>query len=185
MRSFIALELPEDVKARISGLIEALRPFTRSVRWVRAENIHLTLKFLGEVPENSVDEIGQSIVRAAGVHAPFKVVAAGTGAFPGPRRPRVIWAGLDGGQELLSLHSDIERVVETLGFIPESREFRAHLTIGRVKNPKGLSELMKELKEHEDDAFGEFEAQKITLFKSDLLPSGARYTPLVRAPLGR
>ena len=185
MRSFIALELPEDVKAPISGLIEALRPVARAVRWVRAENIHLTLKFLGEVHEDRISGIGQAMERAAGMHAPFKVVAAGTGSFPGHGRPRVIWAGLDGGQELAGLHSDIERAMETLGFIPEKREFRAHLTIGRVKNPKGLQELMRELQAHADEGFGEFEALEVTLFKSDLLPSGARHTPLVRAPLGR
>lgn len=184
MRCFIALEIPDHVKTRISGLIGSLKPLSRAVRWVRPENVHLTLKFLGEVPERLLPDINEAIAKAVSGHEPFALSARGTGAFPSKSRPRVVWAGLVESNGLMRLHEDIERAMERLGFIPENREFRAHLTIGRVKGSGGLSGLMRELESHAEVEFGKFEAGEIVLMKSDLLPSGAVYSVLSAFRLG-
>ncbi len=188
MRCFIAICLPHEIENRLRSLIEQLKPLSQAVRWVSSENIHLTLKFLGEADEDKAPEITGALRDVTAGHKPFTLTAHGTGVFPNTSWPKVVWVGLDSGNGLLALHSDIESAMEPLGFAPEKRAFTAHLTIGRIKvgrdKPLQLEHLMHEVQARQKEDFGSFETREIVLFKSDLQPSGAVHTVLSKAPLG-
>jgi len=184
MRCFIALELPGEIKARLGTQTRELSPLTDSVKWVPQKNLHLTLKFLGDVAEDKIPSIKQALTLAVGRHNKFNVSVQDTKVFPNARRPRVIWAGLKAADELEHLHRDIESALIPLGFAPEGRPFRPHLTIGRVKRGgKNLKELVYALDEHTDTSFGDFTAVDVTVFHSNLTPSGAIYAPVFTTAL--
>lgn len=191
MRCFIALRLPQDVKNRLRVFIERTKPVCPSVKWVGPESLHLTLKFLGEVQDETLPEIKKALTKAAASHPAIGLQALGLGVFPNPNWPKVVWAGLvepEGGDKLQALQKGIEEALEPLGFNPEKREFSPHLTIGRINARRGkplpLEHLMREVQAREMEDFGSFEAREIVLFKSDLNPSGAVHTALFKTPLG-
>jgi 2'-5' RNA ligase len=168
MRTFIAIDLDDSLKRALEALAGELRPLARSVRWIGASGMHLTLKFLGEILEE-----------VAPRHQIFGLVLEGTGTFPsGGRDPRVLWVGVAPGPPLLALQEDIERELEKLGFEREKRPFHPHLTLGRVKFPSRLDHLVQEMRKHKDQRFGEMSVQKFTFFQSTLKPSGAEYAVL-------
>lgn len=188
VRTFVAIELTPQLLRRLGALQDRLRQDVPAglVRWVRPEGIHLTLKFLGEVPAGRVDEIATAMRDACAGHKPFSFSIAGLGCFPGFRRPRVIWVGVDEpGGVLNALQRDVEEAMQGLGFAPERRPFSPHLTLGRVKGraPAAVRALGEYVARAEVKV-GEMKASEVSLMRSDLRPGGAVYTRLAVAPLG-
>ena len=181
MRFFIALNIPEEIKEKFALLTKKLKYKTKKISWVKDENFHITLKFLGEVKEEKIPGITEAVSLCVSSVSPFKVLFSGLGAFPAIENPRIIWAGVkDGAAELSSLASAVEDALEKLGFEKENRPFSAHLTLGRVMSvmASGLSF------EGLDSEFGAFNAEKIDLMQSTLGPSGPEYKGIVSFVLG-
>jgi len=179
MRTFIAIDLDESLKKNLQTLTGQLKPLTDSVRWVGAAGMHLTLKFLGEVGDDTVAQVSSRLEEVAARHRPFPLVLQGTGTFPpGQKRPRILWVGVLPEPELLALQDDLERQMEKLAFEREKRPFHPHLTLGRVKSPSRFDALLEEMRKNRDLRIGELRAEKVTFFQSVLTPSGAQYTVL-------
>ena len=179
MRTFIALDLNPEVKARLSDLIALLKRSQPKIKWVNTQGMHITLKFLGEIPESRVQEIRESIHKACAGHPSFTLSFKGTGTFPpSSLYPRVIWAGIEESKPLAALQRDIEDALEKLHFPKEKRDFNPHLTLGRVKASGTLSAMLKDLEKHHDADFGRLCVQNVLLIQSILKPTGAVYKPL-------
>ncbi|MCK9262789.1 MAG: RNA 2',3'-cyclic phosphodiesterase [Deltaproteobacteria bacterium] len=178
IRTFAAIDLPEEIKADLAFVIADLSRKNDRVRWVKPAGMHLTLKFLGDIPEQVVVPLSAELGAVARDFAPLSLAVEGLGAFPNPRRPRVVWAGLSGDLEpLRKLASRVDKACASFGVKPEKRPFQAHITIGRLKIPT-VVDLNKELRKKG------FSATEIVLYQSELLPTGARYTVLNRSILG-
>lgn len=176
MRCFIALDISEEVRNSIGSAIEKVKKLSGNVKWVPAENIHLTLKFLGEVSEELVLQIRQNLSLLCAGHGRFGLAVRGTGAFPDFRRPNIFWAGIDESGPLKLLNRDIEDVMEGFGFAREAKRFSPHLTIGRVRDRHGLEEIIKEWVALKDTVFGTINVGETLLMKSTLTPAGAVYS---------
>ncbi|HNS72933.1 MAG TPA: RNA 2',3'-cyclic phosphodiesterase [bacterium] len=178
LRTFICIELPEQVRERISELQHQLSVPGSGVSWTRPEGIHLTLKFLGDIEPPQVEAIAGAVERASQGIAPFRVTVAGTGGFPNLNRPRVLWVGIENSASaLFTIQSQIERELVGLGYPREERRFSPHLTLGRVKAPEAVQEICRELLQR-SFAPVTFTAGSIIIMRSDLKPDGALYTPL-------
>ena len=184
LRAFIAMDLPENVRSSLGEAQEVLKSQSFRVKWVRPQNIHLTLKFLGNTDGADIDKIVAAMALATKDCAVVSLAVKGIGVFPDIRRPRVIWAGLSGQLEILQ---DIQRTLDghlaDLGFPKETRGFKAHLTLGRVKGKitgDRLKAAIVKLKGFESTSF---DVDRIILFKSELRPSGAVYTKMHRVTL--
>jgi 2'-5' RNA ligase len=177
LRAFIAVDLSESVRSSLCQVQEVLKQQRFRVKWVRPANIHLTLKFLGNIGVADVEKIAGAMALAAKDCSAGSLVAKGIGVFPDTRRPRVIWAGLSGQLEMLQ---DIQRSLDghlaDLGFPKESRGFKAHLTLGRVKGKINSDRLKVAMSELEGFESKPFDVNRIILFKSELRQSGAVYT---------
>ncbi len=184
IRTFIALELPPSVISLLEKVQEDLKSMRLRAKWVRPENIHLTLKFLGNINPGDIDKIGGAMMDAVDDFAAINLVAGGVGVFPGIKRPRVIWVGLGGQIQLLfALQRVLEDNLAALGFKKEKRPFKGHLTLGRFRqtvNPNTIRQIMREYANLYSE---EFTARRIILFKSDLKPTGAVYSQLQQAVL--
>jgi 2'-5' RNA ligase len=184
VRTFIALELSSEIKNELTRLVQKLAPLTRNVRWVRFEGMHLTLKFLGEISEAQAGGVTAVLEACCRGKSPISLSVMGTGWFPaGSRSPRVLWVGLEAGPELASLQSGIESALAREGFPPEGRDFRPHLTLGRVKSPQGLLPVLNEIEKAKSLEFGRMTVSQVTFFQSRLKPEGAEYSVLGRFPL--
>lgn len=185
MRCFISIELPESLKKEIAEKTAKLRALDADVKWIVPENLHLTLKFLGETPEEIVPAVKETLAKTAARFGKFNLDFSGLGVFPDARRPRVLWVGVLDSESLLSLQRDAEEGMKEFGFEAEDRAFSAHLTIGRVRSPKGKERLVREIEALKDASFGWVEVAEMSFMKSELKPSGAKYTVLFVVPLGR
>ncbi len=189
MRLFVAVELDEATRANASRaatrLAEALGPEARrAVTWVAASNLHVTLRFLGEVEEGVASELKTRLQRPFDTPA-FELRVAGLGAFPPAGPPRVFWLGLTSGAERLAeLHDEIEARLDGLGFEREDRPFRAHLTLARVKG-RLHQDARRLLASTPADAIGGGTVSRVTLFESRLSPRGAIHTALAHGPLAQ
>jgi 2'-5' RNA ligase len=183
MRAFIAIELDRPIKEALIGLVRELRSTRADVRWVAPAGMHLTLKFLGPIDDGQALRVKDIMVRAAGRHHAFPLKLEGTGAFPGEGSPRVLWVGIAAADELAALQADLDTALEAEGFEREKRDFRPHLTLGRVKGPDRLPRAMAELAKRRDESFGSMVATRITLFESLLHPEGAEYRTVLEVPL--
>ena len=184
IRSFIAIDLPQKTRENLAAIQDQLRQSQAGVRWVKPGSIHLTLKFLGNILPEQVDEIAAAVAQLVRDEPPITLCAAGLGAFPSPRKPRVIWVGLRGEVDrLANIQAGLEKALEPLGFAREDRGFRPHLTIGRVKDRRRLQSLIEAMSTLELPEFNSFDGNEIILYKSDLRPTGAIYTKLHRMPL--
>lgn len=182
IRTFIAIEIDPAVRQAIRQLQENAENPAVKISWTRPGNIHLTLKFLGEVPEKRVEEIGLELKRIAESQDSFHVGVRGVGVFPGSSRARVFWVGLaDPGNRLVTLAGRVDAAMHGLGFKREKRAFTPHLTVGRAKVPPPRAFVEAFLKTPFDA--GEQSVAEIVLMKSELHPRGAIYTPLVRCAL--
>jgi 2'-5' RNA ligase len=185
VRAFIAVALQGRVVGTIEDFISDLRHRTRPVKWVERQNLHITLKFLGDVPEDRIPALSDSVARAAAVHSKFRVSFIGLGAFPNPGKARVVWVGIDrGGAELEALAKSVEAETVGSGFPPQDKPFRAHLTIGRVKGdaPPG-PELVEAIVGNAQRRFGVMPVETVRVMASKLTPDGPIYTCLAQAPL--
>jgi 2'-5' RNA ligase len=183
LRAFVAVEIPKDVLAALETVQSDLRRRLRA-RWVRPGSMHLTLKFLGDIPAGRVASVADAVQAAAGGHSGFRLSVCGLGAFPSIRRPRVIWAGFSGpAGPLVELQRSLEERLTALGFPKEQRPFRGHLTIGRFSEPVDAGRMAEVVNPYESRSFGEFAVKELVLFQSDLQPEGPVYTALARARL--
>ena len=187
IRTFIAIELPPQVQQNLGGVISRLKgPQTSIVRWVAAHNIHLTLKFLGDVSPANMDHL-QKILQAQVSQQPrFAFTVEGMGAFPSLHRPRVIWAGISAPPQLAALAHVIDFETVRLGYPSEDRPFSPHLTFGRLAQhatPEQVHLVADILAESMVGKLGSVEVTEVTLFKSDLQPGGAVYSPLLKIGL--
>ena len=188
LRAFLAAELPAPLQDNIQTATSSLRKTLGDelVRWVPIHNVHLTLKFLGDVSPSSLDLIKQMLTTEASQVQSFEVQIEGLGSYPGPRRPRVLWVGLIAPAALAALQHSIEAASSRLGFESEDREYSPHLTIGRVRQNISASEQQKIRTALEDARVGNLgfaQVDAVHLFKSDLQPTGSIYTKLFTAPL--
>ena len=178
IRTFIAIELSEHIKKELSDIEKELKETKAVAKWVKPDDIHLTLKFLGNVEEEKIELIKKSIQESVKGVTPFIIDLKDIGAFPSPSRPRVIWVGVQSGKERIkNLAESIEGNLEKIGFKKEDRQFSAHITLGRIKslvNIDKLKDLIKEKKYHSSS----FEVSKIAIMRSDLTPEGPIYTKL-------
>jgi len=184
VRSFVAIELSDEVKESL-GQVQALlkrKEIADLVRWVRPEGMHITLKFLGNVPVNRIGEITVGLDQASKGIARFGLSFEGLGCFPSARRPNVIWVGLLGDTRTLALlRQRIEDNMATLGFPPEKRNFTPHLTLGRVGRRVGSNErgrLGGLIDMQTLDTVGQIQVQEVSLIRSVLSPAGAKYSRL-------
>jgi RNA 2',3'-cyclic 3'-phosphodiesterase len=182
IRTFVCIEIPDSAKQRIDELENQLRGIDAQVSWVKPSNVHLTLKFLGGVPEDKIDAVAGAAERAAQVTGPFEIEIAGTGCFPSARSPRVLWIGLAVlPDELVRLHAALEGDMHSLGFEREARRFAPHLTIGRLRSPRNGAALAQKLMDMGFEP-ARFVANQIIVMRSQLKPTGSIYTPLKIIP---
>lgn len=188
LRTFIAIEIPKNIHDAIdeqtAGLKAALGPSL--VRWVPVENIHLTMKFLGDISPTNVELLAQMLTQEASQLQAFEIQFEGLGAFPNQRRPRVLWIGIQAPAGLETLQHGIEAATTRLGYPAEARPFSPHLTIGRVKQNvggEGMQSIRSALQAARVGELGRAQVKNLTLFKSELKPTGAVYTRLHAAPL--
>ena len=179
IRTFIALELPASIIELLDNVQQEIKSLALRARWVRTENIHLTLRFLGDIDPGHVDRIDEAIHKAAEGFAPFTLALKGVGFFPGIKRPRVIWAGLGGQIRLLiQLQRKLADSLAAIGFPNEKRPFKGHLTLGRIREAVNPDTIRQVIEIYSDLGSEEFTVGRVALFQSDLKPTGAVYTRL-------
>jgi 2'-5' RNA ligase len=188
-RLFVALAPPDPVRRRLGAAAEALRQAAGraagEVRFTPTESVHLTLQFLGAVPEERVAAVAAAVRDAAAASRPLALEVRGAGGFPSARRARVIWLGVAGDVvPLAALVQDLARRLAPLGFPPEVRPFTPHLTVGRAKDPRGAAGLGGALAAAAEEPGFAWRCGEACLVESHLSPAGARYEVIERAPLG-
>ncbi len=181
MRLFVALEIPSAVRENLAGLLKSLSAVSPQTRWVRPENLHVTLKFIGEMPEAKLASIRTALV---GVRSdqPVALDFRGLGFFPNEKHPRVFWAGIEASRNLKTLAADIDGVAEKFGIPREQRPFSPHLTLARFEPPGLLEKLRVAIQENAARDFGSFRTSQFHLIESKLKPSGAEYTTVESFP---
>ncbi len=178
IRAFVGVRIDPDMVQKISEVQSQLKRSLTGIRWVRRENLHFTLKFLGAVKEEKVASIINALEQTIRAVPRFPINGRGIGVFPDIRRARVLWAGFV-GEALGSLAMEVEKTLEPVGFEREKRAFRSHLTIGRWRNFDGRSEMLKqEIERRKDHDFGESWVEEVVFFQSILKPEGPVYSPL-------
>jgi 2'-5' RNA ligase len=177
VRLFVALDIPEPVRAAIGALVERLRPVCRAAQWARINNAHITLKFIGEASQEKLEEIKTALAHIH-IAAPIDLIFRGAGFFPAERRPRVLWAGIEAGAELTGLVEAVETTLEPLGIAREQRAFLPHLTLARFESPRGLRGLQEAIAAAGPLEFGHTMAIEFHLYQSVLKQGGAEYTRL-------
>ena len=185
IRSFLAFELPPEIREKIGAVSKELQKTSMPVRWVKVENIHLTMIFLGSVNEDAIDEIKENVQPVVKGFSTIRTMLNGVGVFPHWRKPRVIWVGLNGEIDTLSnLRDQLQAELKMLGLREEKRPFRPHLTIGRFKGRVDRDEELKSILDRYHDITSDLYCLKeLILFKSDLRPDGAVYTRMATWPL--
>lgn len=187
-RLFAAIEIPPEVRDRVAAVRDRLRDVGWRAKWVNPEGTHLTLKFYGNVPVDAIPALAGALRPAVAKSAPFTIEAAGAGAFPNPRRPRVLWLGVDGEEvrRLAALQQAVERASATQGYPPEERAFHPHLTLARVRREDLGTVRDAERRLAEIGALPPLPipVERVTLFRSELRRTGAIYTVVDEFPLG-
>ncbi|HJQ25005.1 MAG TPA: RNA 2',3'-cyclic phosphodiesterase [Blastocatellia bacterium] len=183
IRTFVCIEVPAAIKARLEALQRTLRQSDVPISWVKPANIHLTLKFLGDVAASRIEDVRHAVERACQSIPPFEISVEGSGGFPSAKRPRVLWVGLAPLPEALRrLHSNVEAELEREGFAREGRRFAPHLTIARVRDPFKAQATVEAL-QAAGFAAETFRATEVVVMRSELHPSGSIYTPQAVVPL--
>lgn len=178
VRAFIALELAPKVTLALTNVQDKLKSSNADVKWVNPRSVHLTLNFLGHINLEMVDKIKKILDQASKRHQNFELEIKALGAFPDIEHPRIIWVGIDKGSAICkSLMEDLEKSLINLGFLPQKRAHKAHLTLGRVRSARKRNELTKLLQTVEFKSCS-MQAKTLTLFQSALTPTGAIYHPM-------
>ncbi len=190
IRAFIAIDLTPEITQHLDEVITQFKQQLKGVpiRWVPADNIHLTLKFLGDVSLNNIELLQEMLKTEVAGHRPFEISVGGLGAFPTVRRPRVIWTGVEAPPELQLVQAGIENEMERLGYARENRPFSPHLTLGRISrnaNSKDVREVAGVLGSTKIGFLGAACVREIYLYRSELRPQGATYTRLFTALLNQ
>jgi 2'-5' RNA ligase len=183
IRAFIAIDLSPDIVQKLDQVLSDLRKWLpgASVRWVPAKNIHLTIKFLGDVSVSNQELLTHALQGEVCRHSSFEMGVGELGVFPSLRRPRVIWIGIEAPSELAILHRGIETEMARLGYAPEDRPFSPHLTLGRVSRNANSDEMRRigeVLSARKVGFLGAMRVQSVHLYRSDLQSSGSIYTCL-------
>jgi len=184
VRLFVSLDMPDAVRTAIKSLIGELKPLDDSWKWVRAENLHVTLKFLGEVAREKLPKIVEAL-RTAPSQGPVALKFHGLGFFPNERRPRVLWAGMDAPQSLIGFAAAVEAALTGVGFAREEREFAPHLTLARSKSATVSPTLREAIATLSARQFGMMDASTFHLVESRIKSAGPEYTTLESFPLTR
>ena len=185
LRTFIAVSLSSSVLAGIDKLMRTLRPhFGDEVRWVESKNLHITLKFLGDVPLNDLPQLIRAVTQSAEQTYAFDLTFQGLGAFPSRESPKTLWIGCrEGSEELGTLAETMNNALLPLGFPKESRRFSPHLTIGRIKKSAPGVSLMPIFDEHQNRLLGSCSVGEVQIFSSELTRRGPIYDELAAIPL--
>jgi 2'-5' RNA ligase len=184
MRAFVAVEMGEPIRAALSALIGDLRRLDAPVKWVEAQNIHLTLKFLGSVPDTAVARAIEILRACAGGIAPFSLEIAGAGGFPDLKRPRVVFVcAVDRPPAAAELARRLNERMAEVGAERDDRPYQNHITLGRVREPRRLAQLTQRLESLQGKSFGSMQATELTLMESRLTPAGPIYSPVERVRL--
>lgn len=179
IRAFIAIELSPQIKEELSKVQTDLKAVGADVKWTKPQSMHLTLKFLGNITQEKVEEIKKVLGGISSRHKPFDISLFKIGGFPKLEYPRVIWVGIDKGcSEAEAIAKDLEEELSQIGFEKEKRPFAAHLTLGRVKSPKGRSELVSKIVALDFTPSASCRVDRVILFQSTLTSKGSIYTPL-------
>jgi RNA 2',3'-cyclic 3'-phosphodiesterase len=186
IRSFLAIDFSEKEKEILSGYVKALRPVAPKVKWASPQQMHLTLKFFGDLSEETIKKISAALPAVTSDIDPFSLTLKGIGAFPNRYRPRVLWVGLGGETESLKgLQRKTEEALLPLGIPKEDRPFQPHLTLGRIKTQELNEPLSQRLAQWPEMETESFPIESLILYRSDLKPTGPIYTKLDRFPLRR
>lgn len=178
MRAFLAVEIPQHVRKHVWRIVEGEKKKDMPIKWAKLENMHITLKFLGEIDEKQQANISLAVKQIAGQHESFAVNLKDIGCFPNPKYPRVLWVGVEKGSEALcALAREIDEQLVSLGFKQEKR-FHPHITIARMRKPCAVEDIMRH-----SIVTDTFKAKAVVLFKSTLTPQGPIYEPLEVFPL--
>lgn len=185
MRAFIALRLPEEIRASLKALQQELAAAGADVKWVEPHNVHVTLKFLDEITELQRQAVVQRLRGIGAATPPFVAQLAQPGAFPSWSAPRVIWIGIEpGDQPMSALAAQIDEAAGGMGIAKEPRPFTAHVTIGRVRSARGLRELSAKIRGLRWQPPNPWMVSTVTLYQSRLSASGPTYAVLDEIPLG-
>ena len=180
IRAFIAIKIPEEIQEKLGDIQKKLQQSEAHVSWVNAKNIHLTLKFLGNIEEARIADIISRLQESAKSVAPFQLQVGYAGAFPNIRSPRVVWVGVtdDENGSLKTLQTNLESRLAKLGFRKEKGRFQPHLTLGRVRSQKNRSNLFRAIESMLNIWVGEISVDAVCLIGSELKPTGAEYTDI-------
>ena len=184
IRIFIGIAIQENLKGDLKKLENELSEARADVKWVKTENLHITLKFLGFTPADKIPDIFGALKPLLSCINPFLLNLKGVGAFPEGSSPRVVWVGVEDGKgDISNLQKKIEEALEKLNFSRENREYKPHLTIGRFKGRKNAASLERRITAKHASAFGEMAVRTIDIVRSDLGPEGPAYTVLHKIDL--
>jgi len=177
VRLFVALEIPGGVRQKLAALVDSLRTISKEPRWVRPENLHVTLKFLGEVTEGKLDAVRKKLEQIRS-NQTVTLEFRGLGFFPNERYPRVFWVGIEASENLKTLAADIDGAMMEFGIACEKRSFSPHLTLARIERPRLPEALRAAITTNAQREFGSLQTNEFCLIHSKLKPSGAEYTTL-------
>jgi 2'-5' RNA ligase len=188
IRAFIAIDLSEDIQIHLDEVVRKYKVQLSDIpiRWVAASNIHLSLKFLGDVSLSNLNILTDMIQTEISGHHQFDISVGGAGAFPNIRQPRIIWVGVEAPPELTAIQNGIEITTGRLGYVREERAFSPHLTLGRVSrnaSSQDIKAITKALESTKVGFLGATCVEKVHLYRSDLHPTGAVYTQIFSSSL--
>ena len=184
IRTFVAVPTSSTLQKRAAYLIDRLRCSDANVNWMKPDNLHLTIKFIGDVPNTEVSQVCQAVGTAVGSHGPFAVSYEGMGAFPNCERPKVIWLGVTQGSErLMQLHASVDNSLCDLGILPERRPYQPHLTVGRLRRPVPSPQLGELMAQYEEFSAGTVVVKELLVMASFLGRGGPTYDVMARFPL--
>lgn len=179
VRAFIAVELPAEIRQTLAELSRRLRASRTRASWVSSENLHITLRFLGDVEDGLLNRLGEGLAESYGGQAAFRLRIEGAGAFPNPRRPRVLWAAISEPHDALrSVQAIAEDSARAIGLEPDTKTFSPHITLARIRTQKGIEGLRALVEQEAQFYGGEFLVEAVSLFSSRLTDAGAVYKRL-------
>lgn len=190
LRTFIAVDFPPEIVSKIAKIIQYFKTQTpeKALKWVPPENLHLTIKFLGDIPENKLDQVKRILTESVAGRLPFNIEIEGLGMFPNKNKPRAVWLGINCDHTLSDIHQSLDQNLKAVGIDPEQRRFSPHLTIARVRRDiqtDARQAIGHTLAQFKVDSLGVAAINEIILYQSELTRSGSIYTPLFSQTLNQ